>query len=621
MAKFTVECPKCKTTNMVSTGLFAKKEVPCARCRTIITIALARNVIKKCPNCGKTTVVDEAKVKNNKYVCISCNKRISFLEALTIRDVEVACPHCRQEVMVPFDEENPEAICPICQKTINVAVEYNRQTVIKNQTLSVIEYQGDNNTIIYKHDVENFKYGTVLVVNASQVAIFLNNGAIMNVFEPGRYVLNPDLITSFGGSVDAGEAAFSSKVYFVNKVHQQGIRWAVPNVTVTDPEYNMQFKVSLSGQLGLQVKDPRSLLVNFMGTANSLENASFLDKDFSTAESGKTLGGFYRGVLVQNVNAALPGIITYNKLSLATINEHYRILGEKIRESLDTEFEKIGLSVPDFTLESIFFPQIPENDNYYSLVKMKNASIMDKKINEREMERDDLSSELSIHRTQNRTAQAEAEALAKRKLLGIDDDSEIIHETKETEKLRIAEEQRLIVEHNDLSIATENIRAFGEAQGDVTRTVGMAEADVVKAIGVAEGEALRAKGLAEADTMQAKGYTGKDVMKHRENMELNSQLPDLGAYFEQKDKEAFAKEIVRESIAIEKIRAEKAPATATNTDSSVWTCPGCGKVGITDNFCPDCGAKRPSVITSWNCACGKAGINSKFCPNCGKERP
>lgn len=589
MAKFTVECPKCKTTNMVSTGLFAKKEVPCARCRTMIAIATARNIIKKCPNCGKTTVVDEAKVKGNKYVCISCNKKIDFLEATTIRDVEVACPHCRQKVMLPFDDENPEVACPICQKSINVSVEYNRQTVIQNQTLSVIEYQGDNSTIIYKHDVENFKYGTVLIVNASQEAVFFNNGVIIKVFGPGRHVLNQDLIASLGGSIDSGESAFSSKVYFVNKVLQQGIRWAVPNVTVTDPEYDMQFKVSLSGQLGLQVQDSRALLVNFMGTANSLENASFLDKDFSSAENGKTLGGFYRGVLVQNVNATLPGIISYNKLSLATINEHYRILGEKIRESLDIEFGKIGLSVPDFTLESIFFPHIPENDNYYSLVKLKNASIMDKKINEREMEKDDLSTELGIRKIQNRTLQGEAAALADRRLQGVEDESEIIHETKETEKLRIAEEQRLIVEHNDLSLTTENIRS----------------------VGVAESDAMRAKGLAEADTMKAMGYTAKDEMRHRENMELNKQLPGLGAYFDQKDKETFAKEIIRESISIER----------ESSGSSVWTCPNCGKSDITENFCADCGTKRPSIVTSWNCACGKAGIASKFCPNCGKKRP
>lgn len=641
MAKITVECPKCKTVNEVRIGLFAKKQIPCGRCQMMINIAVARKVVKQCPHCGKMTVVDEAKVSNNKYICVSCHKKVNFLEAPTIRDVQVTCPHCRQDVILPFDENNPETECPICRKTIDVAVEFNKQTIIQNQVASVIEYHGDNNTFIHKHEVENFKYGSTLIVNASQEAIFLNNGAVLKVFAPGRYPLNQEFIFTLGGSVDLGDGAFSSKVYFINKTRQQGIRWTVPNVTVTDPEHDMQFKVSLSGQLGLQVQDSRSLLENFTGTTAGIDQAAFLDKDFSTEASGKTLGGFYRGVLVQNVNATLPGIITYNKLSLATINEHYRVLGEKIRESLNAEFGKIGLSVPDFTLESVFFPQIPENENYHTLVKLKNASKLDRKLTERELERNDMEAELALHKMQNRNALSEAEALAARKLQGIADDTEIIHETKETEKLRIAEEQRLIVEHNDLSLTAENMRTMGEVSGDVIRATGMAEADVLKAKGLAEGEVLHAKGMAEADTMRAKGYTGKDEMKHYENMEINRQLPELGTYFDQKDKEIFAQDMVREAMSIERERVQLqwncscgnhgitgafcpncgTPKAAVPNNNAPWTCPKCGKQGNTDNFCADCGEKRPSVVTSWNCACGKTGISSKFCPSCGKQRP
>lgn len=652
MAKITVECPKCKTVNEVRVGLFAKKQMPCGRCQTMIDIAVARKVIKQCPYCGKMTVVDEAKVSNNKYICVSCHKKVNFLEAPTIRDVQVTCPHCRQDVMLPFDETNPEAECPICRKVIDVAVEFNKQTIIKNQTVSVIEYHGDNNTFIHKHEVENFKYGSTLIVNASQEAIFLNNGAILKVFAPGRYPLSQEFIFSLGGSVDCGDGAFSSKVYFINKTRQQGIRWAVPNVTVTDPEHNMQFKISLSGQLGLQVLDSRALLENFTGTTAGIDQAAFLDKDFSTEANGKTLGGFYRGVLIQNVNATLPSIITYNKLSLATINEHYRVLGEKIREGLNAEFAKIGLSVPDFTLESVFFPQIPENENYHTLVKLANASKMDQKLTERELERrrletdlalgrTDMEAEIALRKVQQGAALSEAEAMALRKLQGIADDTEIIHETKETEKLRIAEEQRLIVEHNDLSLTAENIRTMGQVGGDVIRATGMAEADVIKAKGLAEGEVLHAKGMAEADAMRAKGYTGRDEMKHRENMEINRQLPELGTYFDQKDKEIFAQDMVREAMSIERDRMQLqwncscgnhgltgafcpncgTQKAAVANIQTTWTCPTCGKQDNKENFCSECGTARPSVVTSWNCACGKSGINSKFCPSCGKQRP
>ena len=652
MAKITVECPKCKTVNEVKIGLFAKKQIPCGRCHTMIDIAVARKVVKQCPACGKITVVDEANVSNNTYTCASCHNKVSFSDALTVRDVQVTCPHCRQEVTLPFDKSNPEEQCPICQKAINVVAEFNKQTIIKEQSASIIEYHGDNSTFIHKHEVENFKYESTLVVNASQEAIFLNDGAILKVFAPGRYRLSQELILSLGGSIDCGERAFSSKVYFINKTRQQGIRWTVPSVTVTDPGFNLQCNVSLSGQLGLQVQDSQALLENFTGTTAGVEQAAFLDRDFNTEQSGKTLGGFYRSVLVQNVNTTLPGIITYNKLPLATINEHFKILGEKIRESLHTEFAKIGLSVPDFTLESVFFPQIPENENYHKLVELANASKIDKQLTERELERSSMDAEIALRKLQQGAVLSEAEALTIRLLQGIADDTEIMHLAKGTEKLRIAEEQRLIVEHNDLSLATENIRAMGQAGSDVIRATGNAEADVLsakgaavgealRAKGAAVGEALRAKGMAEADAMRAKGYTGKDEMQHRENIAIAQQLPDLGTYFDQRDKDAFAQGLIRDAVAIEREGGHLQwscscgnhgitgsfcpncgkPKAAVPNSNTQWTCPQCGKQHNTGNFCEDCGTARPSVVTSWNCACGKSGITGKFCPDCGKSHP
>ena len=53
-----------------------------------------------------------------------------------------------------------------------------------------------------------------------------------------------------------------------------------------------------------------------------------------------------------------------------------------------------------------------------------------------------------------------------------------------------------------------------------------------------------------------------------------------------------------------------------------WTC-SCGQSGITGNFCPNCGSKKPepkSDADSWKCICG-ATVNGKFCPECGSPRP
>ena len=51
-----------------------------------------------------------------------------------------------------------------------------------------------------------------------------------------------------------------------------------------------------------------------------------------------------------------------------------------------------------------------------------------------------------------------------------------------------------------------------------------------------------------------------------------------------------------------------------------WDCPNCGMKKITFNFCPNCGTKKPEAPSTWDCSCGTKGITFNFCPNCGKKR-
>ena len=65
--------------------------------------------------------------------------------------------------------------------------------------------------------------------------------------------------------------------------------------------------------------------------------------------------------------------------------------------------------------------------------------------------------------------------------------------------------------------------------------------------------------------------------------------------------------------------APAAPAAPTNG----WTC-SCGQSGITGNFCPNCGSKKPEpkpAAGSWKCPQCGATATGKFCPECGTKKP
>ena len=66
---------------------------------------------------------------------------------------------------------------------------------------------------------------------------------------------------------------------------------------------------------------------------------------------------------------------------------------------------------------------------------------------------------------------------------------------------------------------------------------------------------------------------------------------------------------------------QQQPAAPAAPAAGGWTCPKCGKAGITGNFCPECGAKKPAETEGWTCAkCGTVN-KGKFCTECGEKKP
>ena len=63
---------------------------------------------------------------------------------------------------------------------------------------SVIKYEGDNSTFIWKHPCEDFNTSSQLIVHESQEAIFFLNGQALDLFGPGRYTLETENIPKIG---------------------------------------------------------------------------------------------------------------------------------------------------------------------------------------------------------------------------------------------------------------------------------------------------------------------------------------------------------------------------------------------------------------------------------------
>ena len=54
---------------------------------------------------------------------------------------------------------------------------------------SILKYEGDNQTFVWRHPEQDFNMGSELIVHESQEAIFFRDGKALDLFGAGRHTL------------------------------------------------------------------------------------------------------------------------------------------------------------------------------------------------------------------------------------------------------------------------------------------------------------------------------------------------------------------------------------------------------------------------------------------------
>lgn len=222
--------------------------------------------------------------------------------------------------------------------------------------LEVIKYEGDNNTLVWKHPAEDFNTSSTLIVHESQEAIFLKNGQIADVFTAGRYVLkteNIPLLRKLMNIPTGGESTFHCEVYFVNKVEKMALKWGTDSkVQFIEPTYNFPMEIGASGEMSLQIADAAGFLVRLVGTETSI--------------SPEGLIKYFRVLLMSRVKSYLARTIKEQQLNIFEIDSQLDILSEAIKNLLVNDFAEYGVSLKQFFIASVVRP---DDDPAYRKLK------------------------------------------------------------------------------------------------------------------------------------------------------------------------------------------------------------------------------------------------------------
>ena len=219
------------------------------------------------------------------------------------------------------------------------------KNIISSQLIDVIEWKDDTqNTMVHRYDMngKEIMMGAQLTVRESQVAVFVNEGKIADIFQPGRYELstqNMPIMTALKSWKYGFKSPFQAEVYFVNTKQFLDLKWGTSNpVMMRDSEFGM-VRLRAFGIYSFRVSDP----------------AAFLKEVFGTTELMTVEG--VEGQIKRTVVSALSDIIAQSKIPALDLAANYDELSQFALSSLSPRFAGLGLKLESFVIENISLPQ------------------------------------------------------------------------------------------------------------------------------------------------------------------------------------------------------------------------------------------------------------------------
>jgi len=220
----------------------------------------------------------------------------------------------------------------------------------------IIKYEGDNTTFIWKHPIEDFNTGTQLIVHESQEAIFFMDGHALDLFGPGRHLLesqNLPLVGKFFNRPTGDQTPFHCEVYYINKTEQMAIKWGTDSkVEYIEPTYNFPIQIGASGEMNLRAEDARKLLIKVVGTEHGITQQAIVQK--------------FRAFLMTRIKTYLAHLIKAEKINIFEIDEFLTSISGELLNRLAPDFADYGVALERFFVTTIIKP---EDDRSYQKFK------------------------------------------------------------------------------------------------------------------------------------------------------------------------------------------------------------------------------------------------------------
>ena len=215
---------------------------------------------------------------------------------------------------------------------------------LRNEFIDIIEWTDPSADIIvwkfprYQNEI---KMNAKLTVRESQVAVFMNEGKIADVFQPGMYTLttqNMPILSTLQGWKYGFNSPFKADVFFVSMRQFTNQKWGTKNpVMLRDAEFG-PLRLRAFGSYAFRVKDAGVFLKEVAAT----------NPEFTVEGINEQL----RNLAVSRGMEA----VAEAKIPVLDLAANYEEVSTLITGKIGAEFNELGLELTKFLIENISLP-------------------------------------------------------------------------------------------------------------------------------------------------------------------------------------------------------------------------------------------------------------------------
>lgn len=216
---------------------------------------------------------------------------------------------------------------------------------IAKQFIDVIQWtEPEDGILAYRFPMQDMEIqnSAALTVRESQMAIFVNEGKIADVFGPGQYTLSTQtlpVLTYLRNWDKFFQSPFKSDVYFFSLRLQVDQRWGTANpISIRDKEFGA-VRVRGYGIYSYRLSDPKVFYTSLSGTRDLYRVADL------------------EGQLHETIIGRMADTFGNSQVPFLDMAANQVALGSRIAEELKPVFTALGLTLESFVIENLSLPE------------------------------------------------------------------------------------------------------------------------------------------------------------------------------------------------------------------------------------------------------------------------